>query len=83
MRAEASAAPSIGGWTGPEKIIGPPTVRTLRRSSGSGKTSAPPAAANDLFSDTATTTRGCPPSASSAGPRPWRPAQPTPCESSM
>ena len=24
------AAPSSGGWTGPEKIIGPPAVRTLR-----------------------------------------------------
>ena len=24
------AAPSSGGWTGPEKIIGPPVVRTLR-----------------------------------------------------
>ena len=77
------AAPSIGGWIGPEKIIGPPAVRTLRHISAFGNTIAPPAAANDLFSEQVATTRGCPPRASSAGPRPCLPAQPTPCESSM
>ena len=50
-------APSIGGCTGPEKIIGPPTVKTRRRVSASGNVIAPPAAANDLFSEPATTLR--------------------------
>ena len=77
------AAPSSGGWTGPENSIGPPAVRTRRRSSAFGNTIAPPAAANDLFSEQAAITRGWPASASSAGPRPCLPAQPTPCESSM
>jgi hypothetical protein len=56
-RAEARTAPSIGGCTGPEKISGPPTVNTCRRVSASGNVIAPPAAANDLFSDPATTLR--------------------------
>ena len=77
------AAPSSGGWTGPEKIIGPPVVRTLRFHSAFGNTIAPPAVAKDLFSEHAATRRGCMPIASSAGPRPCLPAQPTPCESSM
>ena len=82
MLADSIAAPSSGGWTGPENIIGPPAVLTRRRSAGSGNTIAPPAHANDLFSEQAAITRGWPPRTSSAGPRPCLPAQPTPCESS-
>jgi hypothetical protein len=67
----------MGGCTGPEKISGPPTVATSRRDSSSGKVSAPPAAAKDLFSEPATTVREsvegerC----SRAYPRPWTPVQ--------
>ena len=56
-RADAMTAPSMGGCTGPEKTIGPPTVKTRRRVSSSGNVTTPPAAANDLFSEPATTLR--------------------------
>ena len=80
--ADSIAAPSSGGWIGPENIIGPPPVFTRRRISASGNTIAPPAAPKDLFSEHAAITRGWPARTSSAGPRPCVPAQPTPCESS-
>ena len=43
---------------GPENNRGPPQVRTRRFCSASGNTSAPPAAANDLFMLVATTMCG-------------------------
>src|SRR4051794_41916823 len=74
----------MGGWTGPEKISGPPTGATNRRVSSSGKVITPPAAAKDLLSDAATTVRArvsgdrC----SRAYPRPCCPIQEAACASS-
>ena len=73
-----------GGCTGPEKISGPPTVIDQAPDSASGKVIAPPAAANDLFSDSATTVRASVAGArcSRAYPRPCRPVHDAECASS-
>ena len=78
------SAPSIGGCTGPEKIIGPPTCSTRPASPRRGTSARPPAAANDLFSEPATTVRASVAGArcSRAYPRPCRPVQETACASS-
>ena len=57
MRAEAIAAPSIGGCIGPLKFIGPPHVLMRRTSSASAQVIAPPPAANAFTSEVAIATR--------------------------
>ncbi len=80
--AEATAAPSIGAWMGPEKDIVPPHARSFRFSSGFETTRAPPAAENALFSESATTTRSSFGRWVSAAPRPLSPHQLVECASS-
>ena len=55
------AAPSSGGWTGPEKIIGPPVVRTLRSTRRWGRRSRRPRWRTTCSASTATIRRGCMP----------------------
>ena len=82
-RADATAAPSIGGWSGPANVIVPPHMRTRSRSFAVGNTRQPPLAAKALLSDVATTVRSPSGMRERKLPRPCRPAQLMPCASSM